>query len=314
MRELGVKLGEVHLERVRRVVPLLLLPLLLGSPGLSCLWRGLLPGSHGGLSRRDLPGRLYWLPGCLRWLSRHLGRLSRYLSRLTGHLGLLSGYLGQLPGSLSLNRLLPWHLGHLPGSLNRLPPRYGRHSLGLPGAGCGDALEVELLRRRSRSLPLLLLPLVKEGRLLRGSAAADPGGLVPPGEAGGEVGEGLGEGGAQRGELALLLRLRLLSRLLLYPRLLLLQFAAGRCLKLGLAAGLLRLPLSAAVSPEAVGVGQPLLEALLKVLAVDLVRRRGLPRLLSGGLEELRLRRGRGRPGAPGVRQRLQGRNSIDLI
>ena len=113
------------------------------------------------------------------------------------------------------------------------------------------------------------------------------------------------------------MRLLLLSRLLLlYPRLLLLQLAAGRSLKLGLAAGLLRLPLTAAVSPEAVGVGQPLLEALLKVLAVDLVRRRGpgRPRLLSGGLEELRLRRGGGCPGAPGVRQRLQGRNSIDLM
>ena len=96
--------------------------------------------------------------------------------------------------------------------------------------------------------------------------------------------------------LALLLRLLLLSRLLLrlYPRLLLLQLAAGRSLKLGLAARLLRLPLTAAVSPKAVGVGQPLLEALLKVLAVDLVRRRGRPRLLSGGLEELRLRRGGG--------------------
>ena len=308
MRKLGVEAGEVHLERVRRVVPLLLL-LLLGSPRLSCLWPRLLPGSHSGLSR-DLPGRLDGLPGRLRWLSRHLGRLSRYLCRLTGHLGLLSGYLGQLPGSL--NRLLPWHLGHLPGSLSRLPPRCGRHCLGLPGAGCGDALEVELLRRRSRSLPLLLL--IEEGRLLRGSAAADPGGLVSPGEAGGEVGERLGEGGVQRGELALLFWLLLLSWLLLYPRLLLLQFAAGRCLKLGLAGGLLRLPLTAAVSPEAVGVGQPLLEALLKVLAVDLVRRRGLPRLLSGGLEELRLRRGRGCPGAPGVRQWLQGRNSIDLI
>ena len=85
------------------------------------------------------------------------------------------------------------------------------------------------------------------------------------------------------------------------------QFAASRCLKLGLTASLLRLPLTATVSPEAVGVGQPLLEALLKVLAVDLVRRRGLPRLLpGGGLEELRLRRGGGCPGAPGVRQGLQ--------
>ena len=172
---------------------------------------------------------------------------------------------------------------------------------------------MELLRRRSRSLLLLLL-LIEEGWLLRGSAAADPGSLVPLGEAGGEVGERLGEGGVQRGELALLLRLLLLSRLLLYPRLLLLQLAAGRSLKLGLAAGLLRLPLATAISPEAVGVGQPLLEALLKVLAVDLVRRRGRSRLLSGGLEELRLRRGGGCPGAPGVRQRLQGRNSIDLM
>ena len=76
MRKLGVKVGEVHLERVWRVVPLLLL--LLGSPGLSCLWPGLLPGSHSGLSR-DLPGSLGGLSGCLRCLSWCLRWLSRYL-------------------------------------------------------------------------------------------------------------------------------------------------------------------------------------------------------------------------------------------
>ena len=57
VRQGGVKVGKVHLERVRRVVSLLLLLLLLGSPGLSYLLPGLLPGS---LNR--LPGHL---PGSL---------------------------------------------------------------------------------------------------------------------------------------------------------------------------------------------------------------------------------------------------------
>ena len=84
---------------------------------------------------------------------------------MPGHLGLLPGYLGNLPGSLS------W-----------LPPRCCRHRPGLV-PGLGDALKVELLRRRS----LLLL--------LDGSAGSDPGVLVAPREAGGKVGEGLGKGG-----------------------------------------------------------------------------------------------------------------------
>ena len=94
-----------------------------------------------------------------------------------------------------------------------------------------------------------------------------------------------------------------------------------------------RLPLSAAVSPQAVGEREPLMEALLDLFADlllltslllrsrssslggqrDEVRLRGLP-CPSGGLEELRRGGGRLRPGAPGVRQRLQGGDSIDIL
>ena len=285
VRQRGVKIGKVHLKRVRRCVTLLL-----GSPGLGCLLPGLLPRNLNRLPgcRNRLPG---FLPGCL--------------NRLPGHLGQLPWHLGKLPGRL--NRLPPslrWCGGHW---LLRLPDcRLGEPRL-VPGPGSGDALEVDHLCCRSWSLLLLRLLLRREeGRLLCRSTGTDPGALVPPGEAGGEVSEGLREGCVQR-ELALLLgllpRLLLLPWwlltcwlltcwlmpcwLLVLPRLLLLQFDSSRSHEPGLTTRA-RLPLSAAVSPQAVGEREPLMEAMLDLFA-DLLLTLLLRPRLSVGLEELRL-------------------------